>query len=87
MLAFQLAAPMVVALFLVDAGLGILARTAPQFNIFVIGVPLKIVVGLLLLMLLIPSFVSLFSGVFQTLFESVQAMINILAGNPPAGTP
>ncbi|WP_312029505.1 flagellar biosynthetic protein FliR [Paenibacillus sedimenti] len=40
-LSFQLAAPVVAALFLADLGLGLLTRVAPQFNIFVIGAPLK----------------------------------------------
>lgn len=84
-LAFQLAAPMVVALFLVDVGLGVLARTAPQFNIFVVGVPLKILVGLLLLIVLISGFSTLFAHVFEGMFKELQKMVELLSGGTGAG--
>lgn len=79
-LAFQMAAPMIAALFLVDVGLGILARTAPQFNIFVIGVPIKIIVGLLLLFILLPSFIVLFANLFSSMFDSMQKLVDFLGG-------
>jgi flagellar biosynthetic protein FliR len=78
-LAFQMAAPMIAALFLIDVGLGILAKTAPQFNIFVIGMPLKILVGFILLTLLFPGFLALFSELFSTMFGAMQKLLDILA--------
>ncbi|MDF2924709.1 MAG: flagellar biosynthesis protein FliR [Paenibacillaceae bacterium] len=80
-LAFKMAAPLAAALFLTDVGLGILARTAPQFNIFVVGVPLKIVVGLILLAFLFPDMMGLFQNLFQALFEAMQKAIMLLS-NP-----
>ena len=43
-----LAAPVVFALLLIDVGLGIASRTMPQLNIFSVGIPIKILAGLLL---------------------------------------
>jgi flagellar biosynthetic protein FliR len=77
-LAFQMAAPMIAALFLIDVGLGILARTAPQFNIFVIGMPLKVLIGFVLLTLLFPSFINLFSELFTLMFDSMQKLLELL---------
>ncbi|WP_438446908.1 flagellar biosynthetic protein FliR [Gorillibacterium sp. sgz5001074] len=79
-IAFKMAAPLVAALFLTDLGLGILARTAPQFNIFVIGVPLKLLVGLLLLAMLLPSMLFLFQDLFSALFTAMEKAIAIMAG-------
>ena len=45
-LAFALAAPVVVCLLLVELALGVVARNLPQVNMFVLGIPIKIVVGL-----------------------------------------
>jgi flagellar biosynthetic protein FliR len=45
-LAFSLALPVVACLFLVELGLGVLARNLPQLNLFVVGTPIKIIVGL-----------------------------------------
>lgn len=75
MLAFQMAAPLVVAMFLIDVALGILAKTAPQFNIFVIGIPLKIGVGFVVTLLLIPGFIGLFESLFATMFEAMYTLL------------
>lgn len=80
LLAFQMAAPMIAALFLVDVGLGILARTAPQFNIFVIGMPLKVLVGFVLLTLVFPSYLNLFSNLFTMMFSAMQKLMELLGG-------
>jgi flagellar biosynthetic protein FliR len=81
-LAFKMAAPMVVALFLTDVGLGILAKTAPQFNIFVIGVPVKIILGLILLVFLFPGMLSIFEMVFETLLKAMEQFLALLSGTP-----
>lgn len=50
-IAVKIAAPILVALFLVQMGLGILAKAAPQINIMMTSFPLIIAVGLLILAL------------------------------------
>lgn len=44
----QIAGPLIVVLFLADAGLGLLTRVAPALNAFVLGFPLKILLTLTL---------------------------------------
>ncbi|MNI69408.1 Flagellar biosynthetic protein FliR [compost metagenome] len=82
MLAFQMAAPLIVALFLTDVALGFLARTAPQFNVFVIGIPLKIIVGLVVLLLLVSSFVYAFQHLFEFMFKSLQNLLGVIGERP-----
>ncbi|WP_213524895.1 flagellar biosynthetic protein FliR [Paenibacillus sp. J31TS4] len=84
-LAFQMAAPLVAALFLVDVGLGILSRAAPQFNVFVLGLPLKILVGLLLLIVVMTGMASLFGELFTKLIYSVRQLLDLLG--PGTGGP
>lgn len=48
-LGVRIAAPVIMALFLVDLALALISRTAPQMNILVMGFPLKIAVGFLFL--------------------------------------
>lgn len=81
-LAFQMAAPLVVALFLTDVALGFLARTAPQFNVFVIGIPLKIIVGLVVLLLLIPGFIYAFEHLFEVMFNALHNLFGTLGSRP-----
>ena len=50
-IAFQMSAPIVATLFLVTLALGITGKTVPQLNIFVVGFPIKIAVGFLVLII------------------------------------
>lgn len=45
----RLAAPVTIVLLLVNATLGVLARTIPQLNVFVVGFPVNIGAGLIVL--------------------------------------
>jgi flagellar biosynthetic protein FliR len=66
--AFKIAAPVMAALFLTEVALGIIARTVPQMNIFIVSFPLKIGVGLLTLALSWP----LLSYILQLLWKGFQ---------------
>lgn len=50
--AIRIAAPVMVAVFLVDLSLGLIGRAAPQMHLLVFGFPLKISVGFLFMGLL-----------------------------------
>ncbi|MFF2089024.1 flagellar biosynthetic protein FliR [Paenibacillus sp. NPDC058174] len=78
MLALQIAAPLTVSMFLTDAGLGFLAKTAPQYNVFVIGIPLKIIIGLFVLILLMPGMAVLFDKLFAILFDNLEQLFGIV---------
>ncbi|GGY28763.1 flagellar biosynthetic protein FliR [Paludibacterium paludis] len=53
-LALALAAPLLVTLFVLDAGVAVMSRSLPQFNAFVIAMPVKVLVGLAVFAILIP---------------------------------
>ncbi len=53
-LAFQIAAPVIVILLIMDLALGLIAKTVPQVHVFVEGLPLKIALALLILGVLLP---------------------------------
>lgn len=48
-IAVRVAAPVLVALLLANAAMGVLARTIPQLNVFVVGFPVNVGIGLLML--------------------------------------
>jgi flagellar biosynthetic protein FliR len=60
--ALEIAAPLLAALFLAEAALGLLARAAPQMNIFQLGLPVKILVTLSLAGLALPILPDAVSG-------------------------
>lgn len=80
LIALQMALPIVGALLLVDVALGILAKTVPQLNIFVVGFPLKIFLGFILLLFTIPLFFYLLQNLFQKVISSMGQLIQILGG-------
>jgi flagellar biosynthetic protein FliR len=82
MLALQMSAPLVAAMFLTDVALGFLAKTAPQYNVFVIGMPLKILVGLILLIVMMPGMAGLFSHLFSQMFDALEKLFAIVQGPP-----
>jgi len=69
--AVRIAMPVTAALFLTDVGMGFVARTMPQANVLIVGMPLKIGVGLIVLIAALP--------VTATLMQSVIG--NQLAGS------
>jgi len=57
--AVKIAAPIMAILFFLSVGLGLVARTVPQMNVFIVGFPLQIGVGLLMVGLSISFFSTL----------------------------
>ncbi len=55
-IAIKVAAPIMITLFLTTVSLGVLARTVPQMNIFIVGLPLKIGIGFLAMAITLPLF-------------------------------
>ena len=50
----KIAAPPAIALFLVNLALGLMARVAPQMNVFVVGFPLQVGIGLMMMAVSLP---------------------------------
>lgn len=80
LIAFQISIPIVGCLFLVDVALGIIARTVPQLNVFVVGLPLKILVSFVVLFLFMSLFIGLSKILFETMFETMHGLMRILGG-------
>lgn len=55
-IAIKIAAPVMISLFLTTVVLGVVARTVPQMNIFIVGIPIKIGVGFLIMAATLPIF-------------------------------
>lgn len=66
-IAFQMAVPVVAVLFLVDVALGIIARTVPQMNVFVVGFPIKIAVSFIVIFIVM----GVILGIVQNLFDKI----------------
>jgi flagellar biosynthetic protein FliR len=60
----QIAAPIMGTMVLVDVALGVITRVVPQLNVFVLGFPIKILMGMLIVILAVPVFISIAAKLF-----------------------
>lgn len=67
-------APVVFTILFIDILMGVAARTMPQVNMFIVMLPLKIFVGLVVLLLSLQFMLPLMKKVFLALFSYWQAL-------------
>ncbi|MCD6335840.1 MAG: flagellar type III secretion system protein FliR [Candidatus Latescibacteria bacterium] len=77
--AIKLGAPMIVTLFLTSVALGIVARTVPQMNVFIVGFPLKIAIGLLMLGVSFPFFYYVFGRLLTGVWSDLEGIVGALS--------
>ncbi|GAA0331919.1 flagellar biosynthetic protein FliR [Bacillus carboniphilus] len=78
LIAFQMSLPVVACLFLVDVALGITARTVPQLNVFVVGLPLKIGVSFIFIILTFGGLMLVVSSLFEQMFRTMRGLMELL---------
>jgi flagellar biosynthetic protein FliR len=74
----RMAAPVLVVLLVVNAGLGVLARTIPQLNVLAVGAPVQVGVGLVVLGTSLPFTARLLAGRFGDLGGVLDALVRSL---------
>lgn len=79
-LLFRIAMPMMAIELLVEVGVGILMKTIPQINIFVVNIQMKIMVGILLLLLLFFSMADFLAAGTDTLMRGMREMLALMRG-------
>lgn len=78
----QISSPFLVVLFLLDLALAIFARIMPQANIMFISMPLKVGIGVILLIMITPHLPTAFEMMFTRMFDFMQQLFVAIA---PAG--
>jgi flagellar biosynthetic protein FliR len=76
--AVKLGAPLMAVMLFTNVGLGIIARTVPQMNIFIVGFPLQISIGLIFLGLTAPLFVKMTQGLFAGLETKIGLLLRLM---------
>jgi|TARA_B100001964_G_C14212548_1_gene591193 flagellar biosynthetic protein FliR len=74
----KIAAPIMTALFLVTAAMGVLARTVPQMNVFMVGFPVQISVGLGAFLVCMPLFAMLVERLIITMRRDMLVMVDFM---------
>ncbi|KNF08830.1 flagellar biosynthesis protein FliR [Gottschalkia purinilytica] len=77
-IAFKISSPILVTIILVDALLGILARTMPQMNVFIVGLPLKIIIGISIIIASLPLFFTALQHIFNNMYEEIFNFLKVI---------
>ena len=74
-IAFRFCLPIVAAIMLLNALLGVLAKTSPQMNMFAVGIQLKIFVGFTVIIISISLLPSVSEFIYREMDKMMQMMI------------
>lgn len=73
--AFKVAAPAAAVLLIVDVAFAIIARTVPQMNVFLVGIPAKIIIGLMTLAMVLPALAMMVSQMTPLIGASTDSFL------------
>ncbi len=74
-ISFRLCLPVVAAMLILNAILGVLAKTAPQINMFSVGIQIKLIIGLGILFLTMGALPGASEFIFKEMRVMVTAMV------------
>ncbi len=72
-----LAMPVIVSLLLVNIGFGIATRAAPQLNIFSVGFPVTLMLGIVLIWLTLPNVLDQFAGILTDAYDLIGQLLRL----------
>jgi len=77
-LAIKLALPVVAIEIITELALGVLMRTVPQINVFAVGLQLKLLVGLVLIVMVLPGVFDVFDNLTNTMLKTIMNGIKLM---------
>lgn len=77
-IAFKVGAPVIGALFITNLALGVIARTVPQMNVFIVGMPLNVMVGLTVVAMSMSFFVYILQDMIHGLYRDMAILIQTM---------
>ncbi len=68
-MAFNVAAPLIIAVMVIDIVLGILSRSVPQMNVLMLSLSLKSTVGMIIFLIMLPNVIELLGKIIPQSYE------------------
>ena len=78
-ISIQVGAPIIAALLVTSVAFGLMARTVPQMNVFIVAMPMKIGVGFIFLGFSLPYFSAFLKKIFNGLGQHILIMLKAMA--------
>jgi len=80
LLGVMMALPIIASGLTIEMGFGMLMRAVPQIHMFIVGIPLKMLVGLTLFSITLPVFGRFSARVFDELYQGIEKMFANFVG-------
>lgn len=79
-IALRISAPIIAAVFIADVVLGVLSKTIPEMNVFVLGMPIKVMLGLIIITITISNAVPIAEGLTTLMEENIVKFFTAMNG-------
>ncbi|WP_432400539.1 flagellar biosynthetic protein FliR [Wukongibacter sp. M2B1] len=73
---FKMSAPIIITIFVSNVLLGILSRAMPQMNVFMVGMPLKVFIGVMTLFIILPLYLGIYNNIFSIMFDYIKEFLD-----------
>ena len=73
---FRIVLPVFACMLVINVVLGVLSRAIPQMNMFVVGIQIKVLVGIVILLIIVPTIPTIANFVFETMRDIVVKLYN-----------
>lgn len=74
----KISIPILAIILLTDIAFAIIARIVPQMNVFLVGLPIKFILGIIIIILALPTYLIaldvIFNGLYDNIFYVLQGM-------------
>lgn len=77
-LGLRIAIPIVLIIILAELVLGLVSKTVPQLNVMILGLPIKILLGLTVISLSLPFFYDILGTAFDNIPSSIRQLYKLL---------
>ncbi|WFD11691.1 flagellar biosynthetic protein FliR [Tepidibacter hydrothermalis] len=79
-MAIKISIPITIIILSTNLILGILARTMPQMNVFVVGMPIKVILGLVIVSIVFPYYEPIMETMFKDMYKFIFNITKIIQG-------
>ncbi len=74
----QMALPMITVILIANIILGLLSKAMPGMNVFIVGMPFKILIGIAVLLMIMPLMVASISSLINRIFDYIARIIQLM---------
>ena len=74
----KIAIPIILIIIITDLSIGLVSRTVPQLNVMILGMPIKILIGLSCFSLVLPAVVNLIVNSFYTIPDIIKGFYKVI---------